>query len=277
VLGGDLFAHTRAANIAKLAAMIEKYTDFSLLVIPTEINTLGVSLICDLDKDEAVENIVGYNAEGDFVISSLGEADLAVPALNQQEGTVVSIDNRVLPLNAAIPFDGYTLNDLANHLGINQEQTIEYTPQLPQSVGFQVVDFDSLENFVNLYGEDVRGYLLDEVACEVDGVLEEVSDLPEFNGTIIYHSNPVLQFNRYTNKTQQLEKDTTLRGSAQFAAAARVADGDVIEISFDGQTLKRVFKLDPELKGTIALNPTFDNVVNLSKYKFLKSKIMRVV
>ena len=54
-------------------------------------------------------------------------------------------------------------------------------------------------------------------------------------------------------------------------------NSDVIEISFDGQTLKRVFKLDPELKGTIALNPTFDNVVNLSKYKFLKSKIMRVV
>jgi len=39
----------------------------------------------------------------------------------------------------------------------------------------------------------------------------------------------------------------------------------------------RDFKLDSELKGTIALNPMFDDVVDASRYRFEKSKIMRVV
>jgi NADH-quinone oxidoreductase subunit G len=276
ILGSDLFTHKNAANIAKLAALIEKYTEFSLLIIPSDTNTLGVSLLCDLDEDDRCENVVGYNAEGDFVISSLADADLAVPALNQQEGTVVSIDNRVLPLNAALNFDGYILNDLANALGVVKSQTIDYTKELSGANGFKSIEFDSLENFVNLQGEDVRGYLLDEVACKADGKLEEISDLPEFNGTVIYNSNPVLQFNAYTNATKQLERDTSLRGSAQFSAAARIKDGDEVEISVNSQTIRRVFKLDPELKGTIALNPTFDSIVDASSYKFLKSKIMRV-
>ena len=278
VIGSDVFAHHRAANIAKLVAMIEKYSEFSLLVIPTEVNTLGVSLICDLDVDSGgVEGVVGYNAAGAFKISSLPEADLAVPALNQQEGSVVSIDNRLLPLNAAVTFEGYELNDLASALGIVKEFTISYTQELPKEHGFKGIAFDDLENFLSPYGEDIRGYLLDEVECEADGELEPIDDLPEFNGTVVYNSNPVLQFNTYTNITKQLERDTSLRGSAQFSAAAKISDGDKVEISFNGETLQRVFKLDPELKGTIALNPTFDREVDASSYKFLKSKIMRVV
>jgi len=277
VLGGDIFAHPRAKNIAKLAAMIEKYTAFSFAVIPNEVNTLGVSLICDLDVDEKIDNVVGYNADGEFIISSLDNADLAVGALNQQEGTVVSIDNRVLPLNVALPFDGYTLNDLANHFGVGAENTIDFTKELNPASGFKAVEFDALENFLAPNGDDVRGYLLDEVSCSTDGELEEVDELPEFNGTVIYHSNPVLQFNAYTAKTSQLEKDTTLRGSAQFAAAAKISDGDEVEISFASTSIKRVFKLDDELKGTIALNPTFDMSVDASRYRFEKSKIVRVM
>ena len=137
--------------------------------------------------------------------------------------------------------------------------------------------FDDLENFLDKYGNDVRGYLLDEVSCEANATLDEVSDLPEFNGVVIYHSNPVLQFNNYTNSAEQLEKDRTLRGSVQFSAAARVSDGEEIEITFGKQIVKRVFKLDEELKGTIALNPTFDISVDASEYKFLKSKIVGVI
>ena len=276
VVGSDVFAHANAANIAKLAAMIEKYTDFSLVVIPENVNTAGVSLVCDLDRDDG-SDAVGYNAAGTFVIGSLEGADLAVPALNQQEGTVVSIDNRVLPLNVALSFEGDALNDLANALGVVKENTVDYTQELNTASGFKTVAFDDLENFLDKYGNDVRGYLLDEVTCEANSILDEVSDLPEFNGVVIYHSNPVLQFNNYTNAVEQLEKDTTLRGSAQFSAAARVSDGEELEITFGKQTVKRVFKLDEELKGTVALNPTFDISVDASEYKFLKSKIVRAI
>ena len=277
VIGSDVFAHSRASNIAKLAAMIEKYTDFSLVVIPKDVNTLGVSLICDLDIDENISNVVGYNAEGEFIIGSLENADLATPSLNQQEGTVVSIDNRVLALNVAVSFKGVNLNDIANRLDIVKENSVDYTKELQTSRGFKAVDFDDLENFLDKYGNDVRGYILDEVSSVADAILEEVADLAEFNGTVIYHSNPVLQFNAFTNVTKQLERDRTLRGSAQFSAAAKIADGDEVAISFGSSTIKRVFKLDPELKGTVALNPTFDISVAANEYKFLKSKIVRTI
>ncbi|HEY9202964.1 MAG TPA: 2Fe-2S iron-sulfur cluster-binding protein [Sulfurimonas sp.] len=277
VIGNDLMAHERAANIAKLAALIEKHSDFSLVVVPREVNTLGVSLINSLDHDENIPDVVGYNAKGEFVISSLEGADLAVPALNQQEGTVVSIDNRVLPTNVALQFEGYTLNDIARAFGIEKDETIEYTKELSKASGFKGIAFDDLENFLSPMGEDNRGYLLDEVVCEANGELEELDDLPEFNGTIIYHCDPVLQFNNYTLKTEQLPKDNFLRGSAQFSVAARISDGDLVEVSFGGETIQRKFKLDDELKGTVALNPTFDISVDAGRYRFEKSKIVRVM
>lgn len=277
IIGNDLIAHERAANIAKLAALIEKYSDFSLVVVPREVNTLGVSLINSLDHDEDISNVVGYNAKGSFVISSLDGAHLAVPALNQQEGTVVSIDNRVLPTNVSLEFDGYILNDIARSFGIEKEETVEYTKELSKSAGFKEVAFDDLENFLSSMGEDKRGYLLDEVFCEANAELEELDDLPEFNGTIIYHCDPVLQFNSYTLKAQQLPKDNFLHGSAQFSVAARISDGDIVEISFGGRKIQRKFKLDDELKGTVALNPTFDISVDAGRYRFEKSKIARVM
>lgn len=277
VIGTDIIYHKRAANIAKLVALIEKYTHFSVLVVPKDINTLGVSLICDLDKDEEVQNVVGYNDKGDFVISSLPDCDMAVPALNQQEGTFVSIDKRVLPTNPALSFDGYELNDIASVFGLGYNYTVDITKNLPHSSGFQNIEFDRLNNFLSPLGEDIRGYRLDDVEADVNLEPEDIDDLPELNGTIIYNVNPVLQFNRYTNTTKLLEKDTALRGSAQFATAARIQDGDKIEIKLSNQTvIVRRFKEEPSLKGMIALNPTFDMDGDISEYRFQKAHIKRV-
>lgn len=277
VIGNDLIAHERSSNIAKLAALIEKYSDFSLVVVPREVNTLGASLINSLDVDENISDVIGYNAKGSFVISSLEGADLAIAALNQQEGTFVSIDNRVLPTNVALTFDGYTLNDIAKAFDIVKDETIDYTKELNRSVGFKGVSFDDLENFLSPLGEDNRGYILDEVECRADGKIQELDDMPEFNGTIIYQCDPVLQFNNYTAKTTQLPRENFLRGSAQFAVAAKISDGDRVEISYGSTKVTREFKLDSELKGTVALNPTFDISVDASRYRFEKSKIVRVV
>lgn len=99
---------------------------------------------------------------------------------------------------------------------------------------------------------------------EIEATLEEIEELPEFNGTVIYHSNPLV------------ESDNTLRGSAQFARAAKISDGDFISISFGGQTINREFKVEQELKGTIALNPTFDIAVDVERYKFERSEINKI-
>lgn len=278
VLGADLLTHVRAENIARLAALIECYSDFSLVVAASMVNTIGVSLICDLDEDKGGSEAVGYNASGYYVMGSIGDVNLPLPALNSQEGTFVSINHHVLPTNVAVACEGYTLNDVASAFGAGAQNTVDYTVKLPISQGFKAVAFDDLGNFYSPLGEDNRGYMLENVDVESNGILEEVADLPEFNGTIAYRCNPVNQFNSYTARTSQLERDASLRGSAQFAAAARIGDGERVQIDSAGSIEERIFVLDGSLKGTIALIPTYDGMFGAMNetYRFEKVKITRV-
>ena len=278
IAGADLFAHPRAKNIAKLLGFIQRYSDYKVLIVPKEVNTLGVSLLCELDEPVEDGYIVGYNTKGDYTISSYDEsANLVVPALNQQEGTVTSIDKRVLPTNVALPFDGVCLNDIANLLGIEKRYTIDYTKELGRAnEAFVDVEFDTLENFLGRLGEDIRGYKLKNSDVSVNFSIEEVEELPEFNGVVVYHANPVLQFNAYTAKTAQLPKENTLRGSKQFAIAAKIENGEKIVLDLGDMKIERVFELDEDLKGTVAINPTFDVEMKPNRYRFEKSKIERV-
>jgi len=130
IVGADLYQHPRAENIARLLALLEVYAGFSVLIVPPSTNTLGVSLICDLDA-EAEGYTVGYNAPGDFVLSHSGDGDLDMPALNQQEGTFTTLDKRVVPTHVAVSYGGYVLNDIANALGLSADYTIAYTEMLP--------------------------------------------------------------------------------------------------------------------------------------------------
>lgn len=98
----------------------------------------------------------------------------------------------------------------------------------------------------------------------VDAELQEVEDLPEYNGTVIYHAYGLPK------------DDKSLHGSVQFANAAKISDGDFISIAFGGQTINREFKIDNELKGTIAINPISDIDVVVQRYKFERSKINKI-
>jgi NADH-quinone oxidoreductase subunit G len=252
VIGEDLYAHKRAKNIARLVGLIEKCTDFNVMIIPSQTNTLGVSLICDLDE-KGGDKVVGYNEVGDFVISSEGCGDIEVPALNQQEGTFTSIDKKVVNTNAALSFDGYCLNDIANAvLGTDVENTIDYTNKLPKSRGFAQVEFDDLNNGYDKYGNDLRGYTLKTILCDEQAVeLEEVADIAAYNGTVIYRCEPLHQFNTNTSKSLKLQTNRSLRGSAAFATAAKISDGDTVNISYNNKTVTKKFKIDTAIKGTI--------------------------
>jgi NADH-quinone oxidoreductase subunit G len=282
VIGSDLLSHEQSGNIAVLAGLIDRYSDFSVLVVPKYVNTLGVSLVCDLDAPSNLKT-VGYNAQGDYVIASSGNRNLSVGALNQQEGTVVSIDKKVLPTNVALAFEGHTLNELASALGVCDddgepiEQTIDYTCKLPQKKGFKAVAFDDLENFYAPLGDDIRGYDLKSVRVNRKQKLQDVQELPEFNGTVVYHCDPVLQFNAYTH-SRATEADRALVGSEQFATAARISDGDRVTLHLADQIIERDFRVDTTLKGTVALNPTFDLPLGIvdGQYRFEKVKIMKV-
>ena len=104
---------------------------------------------------------VGYNENGDFRLSALGDGDLDMPAMNQQEGTLTSMAKRVLPTNAALEYDGYELNDIVKALVGAPELTIDWTAVLPTDKGFKAVEFDSLPNAFTNQGVDNRGYVLE--------------------------------------------------------------------------------------------------------------------
>ena len=280
VLGEDLYHHDRAENIAKLAGFISKYTNFTVTVIPSKTNTLGVSLICDLD-DEAGEKVLGYNAKGDFVLSALGDGDLDMPALNQQEGTFTSIEKKVVPTNAALPYSGYVLNDIANALGIKAALTVDYTSQLPVEKGFMIADFDALPNLYDNAGNEVRGYDLNVKSVKEDGKLEKLSKVKVLKGDIVYLSNPINQFSAFTNKAHQLKSDGAVYVSSEYLEAQGLSEGDVVLVQNDNGEIEAKVELDKQLVGDIIYLPTFDtnlNSVALFKdgYRFTTATMRKV-
>ncbi len=258
VAGADLLAHPKAENIARFLGLLERYAHMEVIVVPPSVNTLGVSLICDLD-DEAGSYAVGYNMPADFVLSALEDAgDVNMPALNQQEGTFTTIHKKVVPTHVAVGFDGFCLNDIANTLGLSTRYTIDYTSQLPQEKGFRAENFDALPAYFDKDGNEVRGYTLQVQSCPEEMALEAPDELESFDGTVVYVCNPNAQKNIFTNICAHLPREDRLRGSQQFATAAKISDGDVVSLTIDGYAIEKKFKVEPELKGTIALLPSFD-------------------
>ena len=275
ILGADLYNHPQAKNIAKMAALLEKYSDFKVVIIPSDTNTLGVSLICDLDSIEGVANI-GYNTPAKVTISAVTGSDLDMPAMTQQEGTITTIDKEVIPLNAALSYNGYELSDIAMEFGVYCKNVIDFTSLLPQKKGFSAINFDDLPNHYENDGKQVRGYKLENISSKIDFTIEEIADIKEFNGTVLYSHNPISQFNVFTDMAHQIIDKNVLMGSQQFADAAKIKSGEDVKFMIDGNETTRHFQVSNKLKGTVAINPNFDVMGNNSSYRYKQVKIERV-
>ncbi len=269
-VGSDLFNHPRSKNIAKIIGMISKYSDFEVFMIPSEANTLGVALLCDLDE-VAEGKTVGYKVKADYTLSFLEDGDMDMPGISQQKGTFTSVDKKVVYLNTAVDYAGYRLNDIANALDVRAERTIDYTAKLPAMSGYKAVAFDDLGNSCN-------GYELENIdAKNEDDTLDDLDDIAEFNGTVIYRCNhPLSQFNPYTNKSDHIKGDLVLLGSKQFATAAKIKTGAMVRFEMDGKTYQRKFKVSEDLKGTIAYNPVFDSTDNYDEYRYKRVNLEEV-
>jgi len=281
MVGPDLYTHPNAANCARLVGLIEKYTAFSVTMIPNLANTLGVALICDLDETAGAFTI-GYNTAGNFTLSALGGGDLDMPALNQQEGTLVSIDKRVNPTNAALPYSGYELNDIASALGMSTSLAVDYTSQLPLSAGFKAVEFDTLPNYYTNAGEEVRGYLLESQYCSVSGdeSVQPFSQENTLSGEVVYLANPVLQFSPFTAASHQLQEEGGLYGSTTFMSTHGLSEGDRVRVkTTHGERVLPILH-DSKIAGDIPYLPTFDSKINSSAlfgdYRFVSVSIQKV-
>ena len=281
MVGADLYSHPNAANCARLVGLIEKYTAFSVTMIPNLANTLGVALICELDESAGTKTI-GYNTAGNFTLSALGGGDLDMPALNQQEGTLVGIDKRVNPTNVALAYNGYELNDIACALGVSAALTVDYTSQLPVSSGFKAVEFDTLPNHYTNAGEEVRGYVLKSQCHDVNGD-EETQPFNEnssLSGALVYLANPVLQFSPFTAASHQLREEGGLYASTDFMSSNALNAGDSVRVKTAHGEMVLPIIHDSKIAGDIPYLPTFDSKINSSSlfgdYRFINVSIQKV-
>ncbi len=247
MIGEDLYYHPKAENLAKLVALIEATCDIDVVMAPTKSNALGVALICDLD-DAQSGYTVGYNENGDFRLSALGDGDLDMPAMNQQEGTLTNINKRVLPTNAAVDYEGYELNDLMKELTGAPELTVDWTEKLPTEKGFKAIKFDDLPNSFGNDGSDNRGYRLDVKIQEV--ALPEVEKFDEngvLEGEIAYRCNPARQFNDFTDKSHEIFEAFGLYTSKEKAETL----GEKVEVLFDNGSITLDVIVDDKMRGDI--------------------------
>jgi len=281
MVGPDLYTHPNAQNCARLVKKKKKYTPFSVTMIPNLANTLGAALICDLDE-KGGEYTIGYNTNGDFRLSALGDGDLDMPALNQQEGTLTSIDKRVNPTNAALAYNGYELNDIANALGLQVKLTVDYTSELPKNAGYTSVNFDSLPNYYTNGGEEVRGYLLNvqSHACNGDESVIIIDESKIMDNEVVYLANPVLQFTPFTAKAHQLQSSGGLYVSQSYCDTNGLNNGDQVRISSAKGELVTTIIVDGKIEGLIPYLPTFDTNINFEslceRYRFTSVSIQKV-
>ena len=280
IAGPDLYTHPNSKNIARLLGLIEKYSSFNITMIPTLTNSLGVALICELDN-EVGSYTVGYNTKANFTLSALGNGDLDMPAINQQEGTLTSVNKRVNPTNAALSYGGYTLNDIANELGLKAYLTVDYTVSLPTSAGFKTQEFDSLPNHYDNDGTEHRGYVLENLSAQTsadESVAKFIDD--KLEGTLIYLANPVRQFTEFTNKSTELDEVSGLYMSEEFLSKSDLNEGDSVKVKTSNGEIVVNIVSDNKITGDIAILPTFDSKINseavISGYRFATASIEKV-
>jgi NADH-quinone oxidoreductase subunit G len=280
MVGPDFYTHPNRTNLARLTALVEKYTNFKLVIVPPLTNSLGVALINELD-DEKGSYTIGYNVAGDFTLSALGDGDLDMPAINQQEGTLTSVNKRVNPTNQAVPYRGYELNDIANALGLKAELTINYTKELPTDKGFKAEEFDNLPNHWENDGTEVRGYVLENIALQ-PAKDEKVAKLGEkqLDGQLIYLANPVRQFTPFTHKTTNLDEKSGVYMSEEYLNSSDFNEGEKVKVKTAYGEVVAEIVCDNKIAGDIVLLPTFDKNLKsealFSGYRFEQASIEKV-
>lgn len=283
VVGSDFYFHARSKKLARLLALVQKTTPFKVFLNPTHTNTLGVALICDLDTEAQEGQTLGYNEGGDFSFSYEEGSDLASASLNQQEGTFLNYDKRVVPTNAALEFEGYFLNDLAQSLGFDEEYTIDHTPKLPSDKGFLPLEFDSLENHYTNGGANKRGYALNLACFEGEARLRfeepEFANLNLKEDEILLHSaNPSHHFGRFSNRASAIKEELFLGLSEGLAKEMGLQDGDEICLTIKNEKLTLSLRVDKNLSNGAYL-PYFDASLDTLKFfdeRFVAAKLEKI-
>ncbi|MDA3968529.1 NADH-quinone oxidoreductase subunit G [Helicobacter ibis] len=273
VVGFDVYGTKNSSNIAKILGLIEEYSEVKIMLLPPTTNAIGISLLCSLDRTSEGYSI-GYNTTGSYTIGT-HSANLLMPYLNEQEGTFVNVNKRVVPFSPATPYYGYELNDIAKMLGTNLEHTIDYTQILPTYKGFKEIMYDDLKyGFLN-NGKEIRGYLLELCISKSDIEIDSVTlePLEEFN---LYVRNPVAHFSKQTLRSSLIKSKNGLQLSATLATKLNLAQDDRVVVSFmDSSSIETKVIIDNGMEGEyVALgNCEFDMYSIIGNFRYAKVDI----
>lgn len=267
ILGSDFYTDENADLLAALTGVIARATPFRVMLIPPRTNSLGVAKICTLASEKKPGKTLGYNENGEFKFS-IFEGDLDAGALNQQEGTFTSINNEVVPTNAALAHNGYFLNDIANALGLMAKNTIDYTPNLPKEKGYKGIKFDDLENFYANDGTSHRGYKL-EISNftpndDIEPLLKDSKSINlKDDEALISLANPINLPSFFANYTTQTAKRAKLYASSEFMTKFEISQNEAIVLEKDRRKLAICVELDSELGGVGAYLGDYDDKLNV--------------
>jgi NADH-quinone oxidoreductase subunit G len=136
---------------------------------------------------------------------------------------------------------------------------------------FKSISFDDLPNkFLNDGTED-RGYILDTKDTETNTSIEDVAELEEMNGGVVYACSCVGKFLGEGKNYNIKYKNGEILGSKAFVQAAKISNAKNILIELEDTTYSGGFKIDEKLKGTVAI--VSDLKPEGGKYKFQRAKI----
>lgn len=139
-------------------------------------------------------------------------------------------------------------------------------------VGEDILNHEKAENIINMLSalnqqSDVQLIIQNGCSKAVENInncsgteIEEVEELDSFDGLVICKNDAI--------------SNNQLLGGVSFSKIAKISDGADVLIKFDNQTLQRVFKIDTNLQGTIALCSS-EGIESLS-YSYKQVKIEKV-
>ncbi|RDU62601.1 NADH-quinone oxidoreductase subunit G [Helicobacter didelphidarum] len=180
----EIFAHLLAFLCQKL--------ELKLLYVPKETNILGIANICDLGNTIMSSRYsIGIRTQGDFILDSNLETikpHFPLPTLAQLEGSITSLEGRVLPLFPSIPYldsnleSAFDISDIARELGALYDDNLENTQYLGDFTkllsdytwsncrkndysymyfNFKNISYENLKVSYEKDGTDNRGYFLE--------------------------------------------------------------------------------------------------------------------
>jgi len=156
-------------------------------------------------------------------------------------------------------------------------ETLEEKKDITLIIGEDIYEHENKKNIINLIRlidmyTDMNVVLLgatSQIDLSKSIKIVDVSDINTYNGTVIYT----------VNVSKKNPDEDILRGSASFATAAKIQDGDIVDVTYNTTTDRKKFVIDPSIRGTIALFPKVEGEKEnqiISGYRFKRVQIQKV-